>query len=454
MAKRIAQFVESVEYSDLKQSVVSEVKRRILDSIGVMAGAYRDVTPRIVMREAMRFPTEGGSRLFGSGVRVAPDWASFANGVLVRYLDFNDTYLSREALHPSDTIPALIAVADDLGSSGKELMTSIVVAYEVTCWLADSLSLRDNGYDHVACIAFGTAAGASKLMGLETNEIVNAINLTGVAAAALRQTRAGELSMWKGCAAANAARHGVFATLLARGGVTGPSPIFEGEMGFIRVISRDFREVPLPLNDRGDFRLLKTHIKRWPVEYHSMSAVEAAIDLVRSEGINASEVSQIKVNTFSVSYRIIVKDPEKWNPKTRETADHSLPYIVARTLVDGDIWLESFDEERLREERVRELMRLMKVDVYPRYDELYPEAIPNSIEVVDRRGRTLSREVLYPKGHCSNPLSRDELTEKFKKLSIGVFGEELAEEVVKSVEGLENSPDVSELVDCLSFDRR
>lgn len=453
IAEKVADFVTSIRYKDLGEDVVREVKRRVLDSIGVMFGAYREIVPQIAIRSASRFESKYGSRIFGTGTMVATDWAAFANGVLVRYLDFNDTYLSREALHPSDMIAGLLAVAEYENSSGRELVEAIVAAYEVACWLADSVSLRDKGYDHVACIAFGAAAGASKLLGLDVERTVQSLNIAGVTAAALRQTRAGELSMWKGCAAANATRHGIFSALLARDGMTGPSPIFEGEMGFIRVVAKEFKDAPLPLGGR-DFRLLRTHIKRWPVEYHSMSAVDAVMELRRAHDFEIEDVTSIDVKTFTVSYTIIAKDPEKWAPKTRETADHSLPFIVTRALLDGRIWLDSFKEEKIRDERVLELLKRVRVEVDQKYDELYPRAVPNKVELTLKDGVKMSSEVLYPKGHCDNPLTKEELLEKFRALSLQVVDESLCKEVYEKVERMDVLDDVSTLIECLTFDRQ
>src|SRR5205823_2446118 len=170
--------------------------------------------------------------LFGTTHRTPPDWAAFANGCLVRYLDYNDTYLSKEPAHPSDNIPAALAVAEAEQADGRELIVAIALAYEVQCRLCDAASLRARGWDHVTYGAFSTALASAKLMKLEVNKTRHAVNIAGVASAAMRQARVGELSHWKGVAFANAARHGVYSALLARAGMTGPAPIFEGQMGF------------------------------------------------------------------------------------------------------------------------------------------------------------------------------------------------------------------------------
>src|SRR5207245_6380056 len=180
-----------------------------------------------------------------------------------------------------------------------------------------------------------SCVAACKLLRLDATKITHAIGLAGVANTALRQTRAGELSMWKGCAFANAARNGVFAALLAAEGLTGPAPIFEGDVGFMKLLTGPFELAPLG-GDGQPFMITATYIKFWPAEYHSQSAIDSALQL-RPEVGDLRDVTAIDIHTFDAAVDIIGKDPEKWRPKTRNTADHSLPYGTAVALADGDV---------------------------------------------------------------------------------------------------------------------
>ncbi|HIQ30398.1 MAG TPA: MmgE/PrpD family protein [Candidatus Caldiarchaeum subterraneum] len=447
LAEKFAEFAASLKFSQIPKEVVDEAKRRVLDTLGVSVGAFNAPPSVIARKVAARFPARDGASVILEKVKTTPDWAAFVNGVMARYLDFNDTYLSKEALHPSDIIPALVAACEITGTGGKRLVEGIVAGYEAVCRLADAASIRDRGWDHVAYIAIGASVGAGKVMGLDEEKLTHAINIATVASAALRQTRAGELSMWKGCAAANAARHGLFASLLARQGMTGPSPIFEGEMGFWKQVSGEFT-----IEELGEkrYKILETSIKNWPVEYHSMSAVEAALRLREKINGKVDEIEFIKVETFTVSHKIIVKDPEKWNPRTRETADHSLPYITARALLDGFIWIESFKNDKIMAEDVRGLMRNMTIEVNPEYDNLYPEAVPNKLVVKLRDGRLYEEEVIYPKGHYRNPLTDEELHSKFMKLASKPLGRKRAEQVIKLVQELEKIKQITRLTRLLS----
>src|SRR5499425_1236554 len=232
LAHQLADYARALRFEDLSKEVVHEVKRRVIDSLGCALGAWKEEPFVIARKVAADFSAAHGSTIFGTDHMAPPDWAAFANGCGIRYFDFNDTYLSKEPAHPSDNISAALAVAESVGANGHDLITAIALAYEVQCRLCDAASIRARGWDHVTYGTFSTALASAKLMKLDSANTRHAVNIAGVAGAAMRQARAGELSHWKGVAFANAARHGVFSALLARAGMTGPAPIFEGQMGF------------------------------------------------------------------------------------------------------------------------------------------------------------------------------------------------------------------------------
>ncbi|MCE4618397.1 MAG: MmgE/PrpD family protein [Desulfurococcales archaeon] len=453
IARRIAEWAYSLSYDQLPAEVVEEVKKRFIDSLGVAVGAYYEEPVKIA--RAIARGTAGSlvrATLWGTRSLAAADHADFANGCATRYFDFNDTYLSKEALHPSDSIPAVIAAAEIVDAPAERIIEGIVAAYEVIGALADAYSVRSRGLDHTVYINIGSAVGAAKVLGLDVDRFEHAVNIATNTSLALRQTRAGELSMWKGCAAAHASRNGLFSALLAWKGMTGPSPVFEGEFGFFNVaLCGDKFE--LPELGGSKYRIMKTSIKYWPVEYHSMSAVEAALNIVGKIGkIDPDQVEEIKLDTFTVSYKIIVKDPEKWDPKTRETADHSLPYIVAAALIDGRVWLETFKPERYLAEDVRKLMKKMRVEVDPKADELYPDGILNRITIKFKDGRTISEESTYPPGHFMNPLDRKGVEEKFLRLVTRYVDEARAKEFLLKAWSLEKIEDIGGLLRLLAVE--
>src|SRR5262245_53786909 len=273
LADRLADYAVKLRFEDLPGPAVHEAKRRFIDSIATAVGAMGADAYAIARRCALRVKGEPGATLFGGGTSSA-EWATFVNGLLIRYLDYNDTYLSLEPAHPSDNLAPVLAAGEAAGASGPELITAAVLAYEIQCRLCDAASLRQHGIDHVTYGAISSAVAACKLLKLDAARTTHAIGIAGVCNAALRQTRSGELSMWKGCAFANAARNGVFAALLAAEGLTGPAPIFEGDLGLMKLLTRTpFALAPLGAENGGppDFMITKTYIKFWPAEYHSQS---------------------------------------------------------------------------------------------------------------------------------------------------------------------------------------
>ena len=414
LARRLAEYAAGVAYEQLAPATIHEVKRRVLDSFGCAYGAYDSDVARIVRKVAGATEARPGATVFGTNHRAVPMLAAFANGAMVRYLDYNDTYLSREPAHPSDNIPACLAAAQVAHRGGRELIAAIALAYEVQCRMCDSVSIRARGWDHVTYGCFSSALGAGLLLGLDVDRLEQAVNIAGVNAAAMRQTRVGQLSMWKGCAFANAARQGVFAALLAAEGMTGPDEIFEGPMGFFQQVSG-----PLELDIEAwgpPSMITRTSIKFWPAEYHSQSAIDAALQL-RGQLGDAKAIQALRIFSFDAAVEIIGSEVEKWRPTSRETADHSMPYCVAVALLDGEVGLAQFEDERIAREDVRSLMDRITILRDPALTARYPEGIPNRLEVTLADGRVLEREVTYPRGHDHNPMTDDEVLTKFRSLA-------------------------------------
>jgi 2-methylcitrate dehydratase len=444
LAKRLAEYAISTRFADLPATVVHETKRRLIDALGCALGARDADTPRVAERVAARISAEPAATTLYGG-RTSPDMAAFVNGILVRYLDFNDTYLSKEPAHPSDNLAAVLAAGEVSGSSGSDLITAAVVAYEVQCRLADAWSIRSQGWDHVCYGAFSTALGAGKLLGLDLPSLVHAQGISGVAHMAMRQTRAGELSMWKGAAFANAARNGVLAAMLAAEGMTGPAPIFEGEMGFFAEVAHgEFDLLDLGGWEGAGYLLPRTYIKNWPAEYHAQSAIQAALALREQIGDPAA-IDRVRVETFDAAVEIIA-DSEKWNPKTRETADHSLPYCVAVALLDGVVGLDQFSLERIADPALLDLVSRVEVEPDREFSARYPASTPNRVTVTTRSGESVSREVEFPRGHFGNPMTDDEVEKKFRRLAEREMPPRRQAEVLRRLWSLEAEADLGSLL--------
>jgi 2-methylcitrate dehydratase len=436
LADRLVAFALSTRYEDLAPEVVAEARRRLIDALGCAVGALAEPASSIARLVAARTQGVPSVGLIGGG-KAAPDWAAFSNGVHIRYLDCNDTYLSLEPAHPSDNWAAIMAAGEAAGADGKAWITAGAVAYEVQCRLCDAASIRARGWDHTTYGSISSTLAAASLLGLSHDQAVHALGIAGTTGTALRLTRAGELSMWKGCAFAFAARNGLFAAMIAAEGMTGPAPLFEGEMGFFQQVSGPFSLTKLGGPAAADWMLPKTSIKFVPAEYHSQSAIAAAFSL-RSKITDPARIREIEIATFRAAVEIIGKDPEKWRPKTRETADHSLPYCTAVALIDGEITAKQFTPERLQDSALIDLVSRTKVVEDPKLTAGYPAGIPNRVTVTLDDGTVLTEEVAFPPGHDKNPLTDEQLAQKFHGLADPVIGRDHAAVIYSRLAQLEN----------------
>ena len=452
LAERFSHYAASLQYADLTPEAVHEVKSRLLDSLGCAMGAFASQPPTIARRVACAATGTLPATVIGTTHRSTPELAAFSNGVHFRYLDYNDTYLSLEPAHPSDNLAAVLAAAEPMGSSGQEIITAAVLAYEIQCRLCDAASIRARGWDHVTYGSFSTSLAAGKLFGLGESELTHAQALAGVPNNAMRQTRIGMLSHWKGCAFANASRNGVFAAMLASFGMTGASDVFEGEMGFFKQISG-----PLSIDTLGGngepFIINRTYIKLYPAEYHSQSAIDAALKLRSQIGSDMDAIEKITIESFDAAVEIIGGEPEKWRPTTRETADHSLPFCVAVALMDGAVTLDSFDDAHLANNELLDLVQKIEVKASVAMNAKYPDGIPNLVRVHLRDGRAFEHEVTFPKGHARNPMTDDEVVAKFRSLAEPLLHETKISEIVDRCWTLDEQTEIASLLALFAVER-
>jgi len=448
--KSISEFSSRVSDSDISAAVAKEVKYRLLDSIAVSAASLSTDAIRILRSGYIgEYPLIDGSTIWFSDFKTVPESAAFVNGSMVRALDFNDTYLSLEPLHPSDMIASLYAASEYLSLDTTDLIRGVAVGYEVGIRLCDSASLRVNGWDHVNYTMLGAVAGLGNLMGLSQEEIAEALAIAAVPHISLRQTRSGRIRMWKASAASEACRHALFSIFLAMKGYQGPDKPFTGEMGFVKQLGLKLDPKPIEsLKDASNPEsILKSYMKFHPVEYHAQSAVDAALLLKERYGFSYRDISRVVVDTTQASYDIIVKHPEKWRPENRETADHSLPYIVAYTLVYGEIWLDAYSRDKLADPRIREVMDNMEVRVDPELDGRYPEEVPNRVKVYLKDGSIYEETVFRPRGYPGSGYEVEKLLiDKVRRLLNPYYPEESIEEIISICLYLEkyDLPELSE----------
>ena len=416
----LSAYVCGLSYEELGPAVVEQVKRTLVDTMGCAIGGYDSGPAEISRRLADGISGGMPSRIVGTSLHTTPDLAAFANGVAVRYLDCNDSYFSPGGGHPSDMIPAVLAVADPSKSDGPAVITAIGLAYEVFCRLSDEVVASDLGWDQGIFSVIGAVCGAARVMGLNEEQTGNAISLAITPNLPLGVTRTGELSMWKGCAAASASRSAVFAAQLAAKGMSGPGEPFEGRRGLWeqaagRVVS--IPDFPLGNARRVDdpFRITRTIFKAYPSQIHTQAPIGLALDL--REKTLPGDIRSIHIDTYSVAASTASSEPEKWDPKTRETADHSIPWLVASALLDGPVTPESFADERIASQSIRDIMSCMTLAEDPEFTDRYPGEYNCRITLTRSDGTTHTTHTAWPRGHRSNPMSDAEVEGKFRNFA-------------------------------------
>ena len=333
---RMVDFALELRYDELPDAALHHLKRRVIDTLGGALAAYTAPTVRIARKIALPVSGDSGARIWGSLRRTSPDMAAFVNGCALRYLDINDTHRTVDGSHPSDNLGGVMAVAEMLGSSGKDLMLAMVISYELQCRFVDSVPFNDAGWDQPVPGVMACALACGRLLGLSRKQMHEALALSIIPNLSTYQTRAGELSMWKGCAAANGARQGVFAALLAAHGMTGPSEPFDGVFGlWNQTMGKSYEIKPFARGKDGLYAVAQSNIKKYPVRDSCQLAVDAA-RILRGK-LNGRVVSALQIETYKSAYKGAVEDPELWAPRTRETADHSMLVSIAVTLLDGSV---------------------------------------------------------------------------------------------------------------------
>lgn len=437
MVNELASFVVAAEYEQLSEAARAQAKIRVLDALGCAIGAIGAPVIRALAAQEDEF---GGNRLctlIGGG-QTAPDRAAFYNSAMVRYLDFNDSYLAKgETCHPSDNLGAVLAASEYADGSGKEFIAALAVAYQVQCRLSDVAPVRSRGFDHTTQGSYAVAAGVAKALRLDQEKTANAIAISGTAYNALRVTRTGALSNWKGLAYPNTALGATHAAFLAMRGITGPAEVFEGNKGFMEAISGQFS---LDWSGENLEKITQTVVKRFNAEIHSQATIEGALELKHEQHIAAADIQKVGIETFDVAYHIIGggEEGEKFTVRTKEEADHSLPYIVAVALLDDQVLPSQYDPDRIQRKDVQDLLRKVHVTPVPEYSQRFPAEMPCRITITLKDGRIFSKEKRDYEGFRTHPMAWGTAVKKFEQLTGTTISKAHQQRIVQAVENLEH----------------
>ena len=446
IADTLAQYATTLKYEDVPPEIVRMTKRIIIDTLGCAIGAYSANPSQIAVKLAAAVRATHGAGILCSGIKTSPDLAAFANGVMIRYLDFNDGYISLGNGHPSDTIAALLSTAEVAGRNGRDLIVATVLAYEVFCKVSDVLDIKSVGMDSSTVAGLAGVVGASRLLGLSQPQMVHAISITIAGNSAVNQTRRETLSNWKSCGSAEACRKAIFAAQLAQAGMTGPNHAFEGREGFFNLIKLKPFKLPKFGGAGEPFGMIHTSTKRFALGQYAQTAAQAAIE-ARSFFTDVNEIAEVNIRVSQNAIKTMADSPDKWRPQTHETADHSLPYATAVVLKYGTIDEHHYGDEFLHDERLLDLVSRVRCIPSEEADRRQREIVLCDLEIALKSGPRKSIRVEYHRGHWKNPMTDAETDEKFRSLASKQLTPQKTDALLRELWALESLPQAGALIE-------
>jgi len=445
LEQKFAEFALSIKYEDLPPEVIAAAKRVLLDTLGCAFGAVGSEPANVAEKTIRKTFGDGSAATVIGYPRLATvEGALFVNGVLVRSLDLNDTYIGTEPLHPSEVLPTAIALCEADGRSGRDLIEATVAGYEASMRVNDAISFIERGFHPLCAASYGIPLVAGKIWGLPMDTIANAVGIAGARGFTSFVVNSGAISMMKAMGLAATAADGVFATRLAAQGFTGPSGTLEWLAAKMKPAKEGFA-VDLEL---ARYRLPRVAFKRFPIQIELQAVAEAGALLSEKIKNREQNIRAITVETYpGIIER--VADPAKFKPRTKGTADHSLPVCLAMALLDGDVTVAQFEKDRWRAQDVLALVEKTSVKPGDALIAKFPKGRGANIEIVFADGQSLRETVEVPEGDPERPLSRSSLERKFMNFAVPVVGKPGAERVMTQVDGLEKLKDVRVLSQAL-----
>jgi 2-methylcitrate dehydratase len=436
--RELAEYGAALTYEALPREVVDAAKRLLIDALACGYGAIGSPAARIV-EETFR-KSFGGPQVasvLGNPARISAEGAALVNGVLVRDLDLNDTHVGKEPCHPSENIPAALACCEEAGRSGRELIETIVLGYEAQLAFNSAFAFGERGLFSVSSAGFVVPLMAGKAWRLPVQQVVEAIGISGMRQLTLLAITRGPISMMKALPYAHNAMDGLFATRLAAAGFTGPGNTMDW---FLKEVQPAEPNVRLDLAP-GKFRIRQVGLKRFPLQFELQTVAEAGVNLHARARERIGTIAQIVVETYPITIERTAS-PSRYDPQTRETADHSLPVCLAMALIDGEVTIAQYEKERWRAPEVLGLARKVAVRVGDRLAQSAPRGSGAIVKLVFEDGASLEEIVEIADGDARRPMSRAALEQKFKSLAVRTLGEAGAARVLALIDELETLPDL------------
>ena len=451
LSGKMARFALDLKFEDIPEVAVWEAKRFLLDSVGCALAAVNNEDMEMMYRFIEKMGGTPEATVIGRGAKTNASNAALMNCLLTRAMDYNDIYWEEDPAHPSDIIGAALAAAEANGKIGKDALVAILIAYELTLrWChAAHPGVREIGWHHASLIQFVSPYVAGRMYDLDLDQMVAAAGISASSHFTLGGVVAGHLTNMKNTAAPLASQAGVIAALMAREGYSGPVEVFEGKEGVFEVINSVEWRPEWPLKGLGeDFMITQCAYKAFPTEALTHQPISAALQVCKEMGWAAEDITEILVET-TVRGADILSDPSKYKPTTKETADHSLPYVVAAAVADGNVLPSSFNDEKLKDPRIWDLLGKIKVVADPEIDAMFPGVKRARVTITDNDGQSRTAQVDHAKGSPQNPMSADEIVSKFRANAAEVLSKEQQDRVIDLTWHFDEVEDVGEYLGLL-----
>ena len=443
----MSRWAAELKYGHIGDQAVHEAKRYLLDSLGCAFGGYRQEDALIALEVLDEVAGDGPATILGSGKQTDAVSAALANALMVRVMDYNDIYWQQDPSHPSDIIPAAIACGERQGSDGKELIVGIVLGHEFEMRLCEAAfpGIRERGWHHATLTAFVSPIVAGRMLHLPWEKIQHAIGISASHHGSLGAVTAGKLTMMKNTVDPMATEAGVMAALMAEKGYTGPEHVIDGKEGLVHCMGPDWKLDILTDGLGESWRIERCGMKYFPTEALTHAPISAVLQLVEENDLVPEDVAKIRIRSLARAADILA-DPTKYDPRSKETADHSLPYVIAAALVERKVTPAQFEPEKIMDPRIREQLHKVEVIADPEIEKVFPALQRVGVTIDTTDGRQVAMELDYPKGDPRNPLTEDEIEGKFDALAEGVLSKDKARRLKDAVWKVEELDSVSELL--------
>ncbi|MBI5507269.1 MAG: MmgE/PrpD family protein [Deltaproteobacteria bacterium] len=450
ITKTMSTWAAGLSFKHLTPEAVHEAKRYLLDSIGCALGGFMQHDVKIALKVLGPMAGKGKATVIGTGKKIDPVSASLLNALMVRVMDYNDIYWRQDPSHPSDIIPAALATGELGGKNGKDLVVGVVLGHELEMRLCECAfpGVRERGWHHATLTAFASPIVAGRMLALSAEKIQHAIGISGSRHATLGAVTAGKLTMMKNTVDPMATQSGVLAALLAKEGYTGPEHVIDGKEGLAHCLKPEWKLNILTDGLGQSFRITQCGMKAFPTEALTHAPISCTLDIIKGHDLAPDEVAKVKIRSLARAADILA-DPSKYDPRSKETADHSLPYVIAAAIADRQVTPLQFTQKKIMSQAIRSQLDKVEVKADPEIEALFPKLQRVHVTVVTTDGRELVKQIDFPKGDPRNPLTDAEVEEKLEALAAPVVGKPALAKIKDAVWGLERLKSISDLMQLL-----